>query len=122
MNTEQPTTPVMTLEETKAGLLALISKSEAGLFFEDSFDQEEADALLASLHHLEAGKRVQKRLATAVTLSAPAKYIAWANAGGVDECSHGRGAGVPCFYCDLAFAESILRPTAVSAQPEQKGT
>lgn len=73
--------------------------------------REQYASICSALHHLEAGKQNAKRLATAVTLSAPAKYLAWANAGGVNECTHGYSEGIPCPKCDLAFARSLLSTT-----------
>ena len=34
------------------------------------------------------------------------EYLDWANAGGPNECTHGRAEGIPCPKCDRALVEA----------------
>ncbi len=39
------------------------------------------------------------------------KYVPWTNAGGPNECRHGRADGIPCYECDrMALALAIAPP------------
>lgn len=51
------------------------------------------------------------------------KYLPWSNAGGVNDCAHGYGEGIPCPKCDAATLDAALREfEQTTISPNQQNT
>lgn len=61
----------------------------------------------------EAEKALAKFVAAAKRIEL-GKYLDWSSAGGVDNCKHGYGAGIPCPRCDRETVKTFTAPSVSS--------
>jgi len=104
--------PVVMTDAALRTALARVGNERNSVMAELLNTQAERDQLRTQLAASNSAVGAMRSALEAAKRFIDDKYIPWANAGGVDDCKHGYGAGIPCRQCDRKAVEVALSAPA----------